>query len=120
MEYSTPEKRELYLREIELLNHLFSKEQPEWVDLIPTLKVIARCGCGECPTILFGKSVNSNIQTGSLMIDYVGRDPDGNLIGISVFGVDQMPTQLEFYSVDGLANTIDIPELSTLEKVNSN
>ena len=56
---------------------------------------------------------------GYLTIDYLGRDHEGSLIGISVFGTDQMPTQLEFYSIDGLANNLSIPELSTLERVSS-
>jgi len=116
MEYSIPEHRVLNLKEIELLNYLFNKEKPEWVSLIPQLKVIARCGCGECPTILLGQSLDSEILPGSLIIDYIGKDSSGHLIGISVFGTDQMPTQLELFSVDGIAVSLSIPEIFTLER----
>ena len=118
MKYSIPEKRELNFQEVEILNYLFSQEKPEWVSLLPKLKVIARCGCGECPTIFLGQTYDSEIQTGSVMIDYESRDQDGNLIGVSVFATKTEPTQLEFYSVDGDAKKVTIPEISTLKRAN--
>ncbi len=100
--------------EIEFLTYLFSKEKSEWTNLIENLKVIARCGCGKCASIIFGKTFDSEIQKGSLMIDYAGKGKNGELIGISVFGTYQMPTELEFYSIDGESNIIELPKIQTL------
>ena len=116
MKYSIPNKRELTKSETEFLTYLFEKEKPEWNNLIGTLKVIARCGCGKCPTIIFGKTFDSEIQKGSLIIDYEGKSKNGKLIGISVFGIEQMPTELEFYSIDGETENIEMPKIETLEK----
>ncbi|RCU56397.1 hypothetical protein DU428_13120 [Oceanihabitans sediminis] len=111
MNYSIPNKGDLRKSEIEFLTYLFGKEKSEWINLIGNLKVIARCGCVKCPTIIFGKTFNSEIQKGNLIIDYAGKGKNGELIGISVFGTDQMPTELEFYSVDGESDIIDLPKI---------
>jgi hypothetical protein len=116
MKYSIPNKRELTKPEIEFLTYLFGKEKPEWTNLIENLKIIARCGCGKCPTIIFGKTFESKIQKGNLIIDYAGKGKNGELIGISVFGTDQIPTELEFYSIDGESEITEMPKIITLEK----
>ena len=82
--------------------------------------MIARCGCGKCPTIIFGKTFDSEIQKGNLIIDYVGKGKNGELIGISVFGTDQMPTELEFYSIDGESEITKIPKIETLKTITEN
>ena len=115
MKYSITDKRELSNSEIKFLTHLFEKEKSEWTNLIGNLKVIARCGCGKCPTIIFGKTLESEIQKGKLMIDYVGKGENGELIGISVLGTNQMPTELEFYSIDGESDITKIPKIDTLK-----
>ncbi len=115
MKYSIPDKRELTKSEIEFLTYLFGKEKSEWISLIGNLKVIARCGCGKCPTILFGETFDSEIQKGNLIIDYAGKGKNGELIGISLFGTTQMPTELEFYSIDGKSEITEIPKINTLK-----
>ncbi len=117
MKYSIPDKRELTKSEIEFLTYLFGKEKSEWTNLIGNLKVIARCGCGKCLTIMFGKTFDSEIQKGNLIIDYTGKGKNGELIGISVFGTDQMPTELEFYSIDGESGITEMPETDTLKSL---
>lgn len=120
MKYSIPDKRELTKSEIEFLTYLFGKEKSEWTNLIGNLKVIARCGCGKCPTIIFGKTFDSEIQNGNLIIDYAGKGKNGELIGISVFGTEQMPTELEFYSIDGKSEIIEMPKIETLKSITEN
>ena len=120
MKYSIPDKRELTKSEIEFLTYLFEKEKSEWTNLIGNLKVIARCGCGKCPTITFGKTFNSEIKNGNLIIDYAGKGKNGELIGISVFGTDQMPTELEFYSIDGKSEITEMPKIETLKSITEN
>lgn len=117
MDYSIPHKRDLTKSEIELLIYLFEKEKPEWINLIGNLNVIARCGCGNCPTILFGKTLNSKIQHGRLMIDYVGRGENDEIISVSVFGTEKMPTELELCSIDGKSAVTEIPKIKTLTPI---
>ena len=117
MKHSISDKRELTKSEIEFLTYLFREKKSEWTNLIGNLKVIARCGCGKCPTIIFGKTFDSEVQNGNLIIDYAGKGKNGELIGISVFGTDQMPTELEFYSIDGKSETIEIPKIETLKNL---
>lgn len=120
MKYSIPDKRELTKSETEFLTYLFGKEKPEWNNLIGNLKIIARCGCGKCPTIIFGKTFDSEIKNGNLIIDYAGKGKNGELIGISVFGTDQMPTELEFYSIDGESEITEMPKIETLKSITEN
>ena len=120
MKYSIQDKRELTKSEIRFLTYLFRKEKSEWTNLIGNLKVIARCGCGKCPTIMFGKTLDSEIQKGNLIIDYAGKGKNGELIGISLFGTDQMPTELEFYSIDGESDIKEMPKIDTLKSMNEN
>jgi len=59
--YSVPQRRELSGEERSLLRLLAPDRQPE----IEGLKVVARCGCGQCPTVLFGASLEAEPVTGS-------------------------------------------------------
>jgi len=109
MKFSIKHKRELNIKEKELLRFLFEREKKDWINLIDTLKVVARCGCGNCPTILFGNNFNDDITDGYLLIDYYIKTNNQGIVGISLFGNENMPTQLEFYSVDGVSNINEIP-----------
>lgn len=97
MAYSIPELRELTQKEKQMLAILFEAEKPEWIKWIDKINVIARCGCGKCPTILFGETFESEVLKGELIIDYFGLGANGEYIGISLFGTTQIPTELEFY-----------------------
>ena len=118
MNYSIPEKRELTKTEIDFLEYLFQNQKPEWKNFSKKLKVIAKCGCGNCPTIMFGKNFDSKVQENeNLQIDYIGKGKNGELIGISLFGTEKMPTELEFYSIDGKSEIIEIPKIETLKNL---
>ena len=69
---------------------------------------------------MFGKTFDSEIQKGNLMIDYAGKGKNGELVGISLFGTDQMPTELEFYSIDGESDITEMPKIDTLKSMNEN
>jgi hypothetical protein len=112
MNYSIPEKRELTKTKIDFLEYLFQNEKPEWTNFTKKLKVIAKCGFGNCLTIMFGKNFDSKVQENeNLQIDYIGKVKNGELVGISLFGTDKIPTELEFYSIDGKSEIIEIPKL---------
>ncbi len=115
MEYCIPDKRELRKEEKELLIFLLEKELPELKKNIDNLKVIGKCGCGKCPTILFGLSFeDSPIKNATLVIDYQGKGINGELIGTSLFSSGGIPTELEFYSLDGMNEIIGLPLLETV------
>ncbi|MDO6739437.1 hypothetical protein [Wenyingzhuangia sp. 2_MG-2023] len=117
MEYSISHKRELTKYEIEFLTYLFENSKPEWVSLIPNLKVVARCGCGNCPIIIF----DTSIEKKNLIIDFTGKSTKDELIGISVFGNEEKPLELEFWSIDGKAKHItEIPKIETLKPTSYN
>lgn len=84
------------------------------------MKVVARCGCGKCPTILFGKSFEYETQTGNLKIDYLAKGKNEELIGVMIFGNEKMPFELEFYSIDGEFDITEIPNIETLKPLIEN
>lgn len=99
--YCIPHKRELSRVEIELLDFLLP--QIAGIDVRPgELKVVARCGCGECPTILFGNSFDDPpIENGGVAKAWSGRAQNGTLVGILLSEKDGFPTELEAVSEDG-------------------
>ena len=101
--YCIPDRRELTSTELTLLDHLLRDVDGVTVGA-DKLKVVARCGCGECPTILFGESVSDDPITSSdssAVMNWSGRADNGTLVGIGIFMKDGMPTELEAWSVDG-------------------
>lgn len=116
MKYSIEHRRELNSDEIKIIEFLIEKEKPELKDSIKSLKVIGRCGCGKCPGILFGNSFDDTIKTNQPTIaDYYGEDENQNLIGVALLGKSQI-SELEFYSIDGKTNIVEIPKIETLKK----
>ena len=101
--YCIPDKRELTAVERRLLQHL-AAESIEIASHMDDLKVVARCGCGECPTILFGKTLDDEPITSrdsGWVGAWTGRAPNGTLVGIALAAVDGVPVELEAWSVDG-------------------
>lgn len=101
--YCIPEKRELTLEERHLLGFLV--EQTDTVTArVDRVKVVARCGCGECPTILFGESLDDEPITSKdskIVADWYGRAANGTLVGVTLFALNGKPTELEAWSIDG-------------------
>jgi len=99
--YYIPHQRELSREELRLLDFLLPR-----VDCIKTratdLKVVGRCGCGKCPTILFGKSLDDHpIPSAGVVASWSGRADNGTLVGILLSERDGFPTELEAVSEDG-------------------
>ena len=99
--YCVPDKRELTPTEFALLDFLLKQVDGVTVDA-SELVVVARCGCGKCPTILFGKSIDDEpITSGSYAVmDWSGLAENGTLIDIVLFAKDGIPTELEACSMD--------------------
>lgn len=83
---------------------------------VDRLKVVARCGCGECPTILFGESLDDEpiIMDSRIVADWYGRAANGTLVGISLSALNGKPTELEAWSIDG-GDVETWPPIDTLE-----
>ncbi|KXX66945.1 hypothetical protein AVL50_29665 [Flammeovirga sp. SJP92] len=115
MKYSIPIKRKLKDEEYKLLEHLLKTERKEFLNILPELVVIGRCGCGNCPTIQLGLNYESDIIHGKIIIDYYGLSKKGNLIGVSILGNEYQPSELEFWSIDGVEEITEIPDIKTLK-----
>jgi hypothetical protein len=101
--YCIPDRRELSPEEVQLLRHL-ATDSCEIANFADKLKVVARCGCGECPTILFGLSLNDEPITSKVskpVAHWEGRGANGSLIGIGLLAADGRPTELEAWSQNG-------------------
>jgi len=100
--YCISDKRDLTPTELALLDYLLKQVDGVTVEA-SELKVVARCGCGECPTILFGRSMDDQPITSSdshAVMDWSGRAENGTLIGIGLFTKDGIPTELDASSMD--------------------
>ncbi|WP_139227411.1 MULTISPECIES: hypothetical protein [unclassified Pseudoxanthomonas] len=102
--YCTPYQREISNEERLLLIFLLEREAPDRLGQIESLKVIAICGCGGCPTVLFGSSfdVDPATQGNYILADYSGKTAAGGLVGVMLWANDQALTELEGYSIDGV------------------
>ena len=82
--YCLPHRRELTGEENALLRKLVEQSGTQRAELerqIGGLKVVARCGCGECPGVLFGFDLNDEPHTDA-------GPPIASLRGVNADGVD--------------------------------
>lgn len=99
--YCISHKRELTNKERLLLLFLL-KGQSKFIQDVDDLKVVARCGCGKCPTILFGKSFDDEPkELGEKIAEQVAYADNGTLVGATVLVSNGSISELEAWSVDG-------------------
>lgn len=84
--YSVPHRRELSAEERALLRRLVEQTGTQSAALasqIDQLKVVARCGCGECPGVLlgFGLDDQPNTNAGPAIASLRGVNADGVDVG---------------------------------------
>lgn len=116
IKYSIPDKRELSNCERMLLKVL-ATDSVEIAAHVDKLIVVARCGCGTCPTILFGNSLDdvpiaSNKSERSK--EWMGRLITGQMVAIQLHVSDGIPVELEAWSPEG-ADIVDWPELDSIK-----
>lgn len=110
--YSIPYQRPLSSEERQLITFLLEREAPSRLSEIDSLNIVARCGCGRCPTVLFSPDTS---QPFSEVANYVGRDNLGTMVGVALLESDGKLSELEAWSPSG----VDIaawPVLSSLER----
>ena len=98
--YHIPDKRELTEEERRLLRFLLTGKHA-LESQIDRLKVVARCGCGRCPTIYFGESLGSEPLTHvTKVVDYCGLAANGTTVGVTLTEQDGKLARLEAWAVD--------------------
>jgi hypothetical protein len=99
--YCVPHRRELSAEERSLLRHLLEREAPDRLGEIEQLKVVGRCGCGRCPTVLFGPDLDSPplpSRPFREIANHIGRNADGVLVGVAVLEREGRIQELEAWS----------------------
>lgn len=117
--YCVPEQRELSGEERALLHFLLEKEAPERLHEIDSLHVVARCGCGKCPTILFGSARDSEPDTShpfEELLNYIGSAPDNTLVGVVLIERKGKLSELEAWSPEG-NDILSWPQLESLQRL---
>ncbi len=116
--YFVPHCRELSDIERTLLTFLIGNCVPARLPELAQLKVIARCGCQKCPTILLGTDFDAvPIVGGSgsnkVIASYRGCNEDGAIVGVVLIERQGKIAELEAWSPEG-ADIRMWPELSEL------
>ena len=114
--YCIPHKRELSRKEVSILQCLLANNL-EYYKKISRLKVVARCGCGNCPTVLFANSFDSKPLTGTFnqIAESCGTAVNGTLVGVAVLEREGQIAELEAWSVCGGIFS-DWPSVEALSK----
>jgi hypothetical protein len=112
MPYSIPYQRPLSTEERELIAFLLKREAPARLSEIDALSIVARCGCGRCPTVIFESRV---AQPFSEIANYIGRDGQGTLVGVALVEREGRIAELEAWSPAG-DDIVAWPMLSSLER----
>jgi len=113
--YCIPEKRELTVDEREFLDFLLRTCAPERLGEIGGLSVIARCGCGLCPGVLFGESPTDQpvTQGAHVIADMMTPKTTQGFVGVMLWATDERITELEFASF-GDFDVTELPRVSDL------
>src|SRR5258708_10981368 len=116
--YSIPHRRALSAEERSLLRFLLEREAPARVAEAASLKVVARCGCGKCPTVLFGPTSDAEPLTGNPVTEvssYRGRNAQGVEVGVTLIERSGRLAELEAWSPEG-PDVLSWPPLLALER----
>src|SRR5664280_2474136 len=100
-----PDVRPLTTGERQLLEWLLrhgTSEAAAYLEQLPQVSVIARCGCG-CPTIdlAVGERAAQLFSPSTILADAAGKSPEGIGVGIIVHGREGLISELEIYSLAG-------------------
>ena len=112
--YSIPYRREVTHEEADLIWTMLERVAPQRHHEIATLKIIGRCGCGMCPTIIFGTSYDQKLPSGILgeIAQYTGFNAQQLEVGIALIVRDDAISELEVWGMEGAV--ISLPSLRSL------
>ena len=113
--YCVPEQRELSASERAFLDFLLRSCAPERLPELEGLSVIARCGCGQCPGVLFGtSSTDQPVKQGAQIIaDMMTPKTPLGFVSVMLWATDTRITELEFASFGDL-DVAELPLVSDL------
>ena len=99
-----------------MLAFLLSENAPQRLGELEHLAVVARCGCGRCPGVLFGKDASDEpITQGAKVIADMMTTPTGNgYIGVMLWATTTRITELELCSF-GDFDITELPPISELK-----
>lgn len=98
-----------------LLNH-GTAEAVSYLEQLPMVSVVSRCGCG-CPTIdlaVGGRAAPLSSPT-TILAEAGGVSPEGVRVDIIVHGREGLISELEIYDLAGVAETFSLPRIDDLE-----
>lgn len=78
---------------------LLESAEPEYREQVPRLRVVGRCGCGQCPTVFFEKNEPGTHEQD--LCTYTGTDKEGGVVAAVLLQKHGRLSQLEYHSVDG-------------------
>ena len=121
--YFLTEQRSLDSREARLLEWLLKNGMAgaeAYLEQVPRVRVVSRCSCG-CPTIDLALDGRLSGRKGpsTILADAQGQSPEGALIGVIVHAREDELSELEVYSIDGLAERFTLPNPEQLEPIPS-
>jgi hypothetical protein len=115
---SIPETRELTNNERVLLERLLldpTEGMKPYVEQIPKVTVMSRCGCG-CPSL--GLAVDGAIASPSspslILAEANGVSPEGISFGIILHGRKGLISELEVYPIDG-EGAFTLPDIDRID-----
>ena len=117
--YSIPLRRELLDAEKALLLRILEREAPHRIPEVAMLKVVARCGCGKCPTVIFGAALDAEPRPArpfTEVANYMGINAEGLLVGVVLLEREGCLSELEAWSPKG-GEVMSWPEPANLERV---
>jgi hypothetical protein len=91
--------RDLSVEERETVIKLLEATESEFSEQVAKLRVVGRCGCGQCPTVFF-EPHEPRVHEQDLST-YAGKDKVGGIVGVVLMQRQGNLSQLEYYSVDG-------------------
>jgi hypothetical protein len=115
---SIPDLRSLTSEERDLLRWLLAhgtKAASQYLDQLPAVSVVSRCGCG-CPTIdlaIDGVAAPLSSPT-TILADAEGLSPEGIPVGIIVHGREGLISELEIYAKSGDDDRFSLPLIDSL------
>ena len=101
--YCIPYSRDITSEELAILKFLV-RDLDEITVEPEALTIVARCGCGQCPTILFGLRPDAEPVTSSEsdhVAQWQGWNEGGTLVGVFLLAKDGVPTELDWASLNG-------------------
>jgi hypothetical protein len=87
-----------------LLSFLVERQAPNRLAELESLKVVARCGCRKCPTVLFGQQIEAEPLTGNPFVEvasYRGKSKEGATVGVVLIEREGKLAELEAWSPHG-------------------